>query len=656
MSHLPQTPDASLPSALTQLFAEGEHFLRPSADMLIDPGLEDSQTVAAIAAAAAEQAQAAEHAAEQELLSHEIDLPLPEKQSALEVVALSLRTENDRLRRAVSYLEAQGLGLEVEGPLPALPLEMDVNDFDISQHTLRELASAAAGEAFFPALEGLHNIHVEEENSASMADFLHGLVAQVTVPRTREARPKTVDPFEIARRGIEAEIETTRVAIAEKEAEIAANKEGKSQTALEKDDKAGLDAQVVKVTSALDGARTRAAVLRDAVLRLKRERDAVHFDVLGMEAELAVMGDGGRAAASARVLRDIRSYLEDVLKNYKENGKLPAQPLPSLPPLMLATMAPPSSLPKKRGRPPRSATRASVVPAQLAHLVPEADEVAARAEHAPIRRKGIKRNKIELEREALRINEETEMMKSLARMGVWKGDEWVEELIHLFPSATHPALPVASSILSTLRALTAPGKGNDLRAEERAALVGVSALLACERIKMDPLSPFMTPRKKKRQVEEDGATPKRARVDEDAVTPKHVRMAEDEHIIGDPQTPSRRSARAAAKMREREGVAAFLAMRPGQSLQVVEEEEEAEQEQQEGARLARRDLEAEIDDVLGRRVRRRLRPRRDWTFREAVWSPNREEMEQMLASVQVKDKGKAKAGDFARQISDMVVT
>ncbi|BEI92530.1 uncharacterized protein CcaverHIS019_0501580 [Cutaneotrichosporon cavernicola] len=426
MSHLPQTPDASLPSALTQLFAEGEHFLRPSADMLIDPGLEDSQTVAAIAAAAAEQAQAAEHAAEQELLSHEIDLPLPEKQSALEVVALSLRTENDRLRRAVSYLEAQGLGLEVEGPLPALPLEMDVNDFDISQHTLRELASAAAGEAFFPALEGLHNIHVEEENSASMADFLHGLVAQVTVPRTREARPKTVDPFEIARRGIEAEIETTRVAIAEKEAEIAANKEGKSQTALEKDDKAGLDAQVVKVTSALDGARTRAAVLRDAVLRLKRERDAVHFDVLGMEAELAVMGDGGRAAASARVLRDIRSYLEDVLKNYKENGKLPAQPLPSLPPLMLATMAPPSSLPKKRGRPPRSATRASVVPAQLAHLVPEADEVAARAEHAPIRRKGIKRNKIELEREALRINEETEMMKSLARMGVWKGDEWVE--------------------------------------------------------------------------------------------------------------------------------------------------------------------------------------------------------------------------------------
>lgn len=96
---------------------------------------------------------------------------------------------------------------------------------------------------------------------------------------------------------------------------------------------------------------------------------------------------------------------------------------------MLASMAPPSSLPKKRGRPPRSAAKPSVVPAQLAHLVPDDAEVAAKAEHAPIRRKGIKRNKVELEREQARITEETEMMKSLARMGVWKGEEvgWVEE-------------------------------------------------------------------------------------------------------------------------------------------------------------------------------------------------------------------------------------
>lgn len=55
------------------------------------------------------------------------------------------------------------------------------------------------------------------------------------------------------------------------------------------------------------------------------------------------------------------------------------------------------------------------------------------------------------------------------------------ELIPLFPSATHPAIPIASRILSTLRTLTAPGKGNDIKPEERAALVGVAAVLGCEK-------------------------------------------------------------------------------------------------------------------------------------------------------------------------------
>lgn len=55
------------------------------------------------------------------------------------------------------------------------------------------------------------------------------------------------------------------------------------------------------------------------------------------------------------------------------------------------------------------------------------------------------------------------------------------ELTPLFPSATHRALPVASQILSTLRHLTAPGKGNELKPEERPALVGIAALLGCER-------------------------------------------------------------------------------------------------------------------------------------------------------------------------------
>ncbi|WVW84812.1 hypothetical protein I302_106847 [Kwoniella bestiolae CBS 10118] len=61
------------------------------------------------------------------------------------------------------------------------------------------------------------------------------------------------------------------------------------------------------------------------------------------------------------------------------------------------------------------------------------------------------------------------------------------ELIPLFPSATHPAIPISAQILSTLRNLTGPGKGNDLKPEERAALVGVSALLGCEKIQSKDL-------------------------------------------------------------------------------------------------------------------------------------------------------------------------
>ncbi|ORX37322.1 hypothetical protein BD324DRAFT_650922 [Kockovaella imperatae] len=62
-----------------------------------------------------------------------------------------------------------------------------------------------------------------------------------------------------------------------------------------------------------------------------------------------------------------------------------------------------------------------------------------------------------------------------------------KELVPLFPSALHPALPIASQILSTLRNLTAPGRGNDLPPEERAALVGISALLGCERVQSKDL-------------------------------------------------------------------------------------------------------------------------------------------------------------------------
>lgn len=442
MSHPPPTPDPHIPSALTRLFAEGDHFLRQSEDdMLIDPGLEDEPAVGAIAAAVADahaQAQAGGELLHEETLNMHVDdvgvdgdvqlhdvalheqtrsalqdqshphleanaqhdahtpthLPQPPiadkppdedrgrkyELSALEVLSISLQAENDRLRRAISTLEGEGIGLDPEAVpiVPDVPISVDHLEVDdlsgITQHTLRELASAAVGEGFvnFPGLESLQHlenevehahehIHVQEPgsgrggepsepNPATLSDFLHGLVAQVTVPRGSGDVPHpTVDPFDVTRRALDAEIASTRAAIAAKEAEIAAAKagqkpdgeengeadkggegEGAANTAANEStvatpaadtaapDKAALDAQLAKVGTALESARRRAAVLRDAVLRVKRERDAAAFNVLGMEAELAVLGDGAEGAAAERALRDVRAYIEDMLKAYKE--------------------------------------------------------------------------------------------------------------------------------------------------------------------------------------------------------------------------------------------------------------------------------------------------------------------------------------------------
>lgn len=56
----------------------------------------------------------------------------------------------------------------------------------------------------------------------------------------------------------------------------------------------------------------------------------------------------------------------------------------------------------------------------------------------------------------------------------------MQEIAPFFPNRDHPALPRALEILRTLRFQTASGRGNELRAEERSALVGVSVILACE--------------------------------------------------------------------------------------------------------------------------------------------------------------------------------
>ena len=135
------------------------------------------------------------------------------------------------------------------------------------------------------------------------------------------------------------------------------------------------------------------------------------------------------------VLNSLRSHVEGILASYLENGTLPASPvhpvhLPNqpLPPL-------PSTLPRRRGRPARSHPRPSVLPPELAHLVPARDEVKAREVEAPIRRKGVKRTREDLEREKRREEEEGEVLRGLVGvrmgLGVWAGggknDEGVQE-------------------------------------------------------------------------------------------------------------------------------------------------------------------------------------------------------------------------------------
>lgn len=190
-------------------------------------------------------------------------------------------------------------------------------------------------------------------------------------------------------------------------------------------------------------------------------------------------------------------------------------------------------------------------------------------------------------------------------------------------------------------------------------------------IKFDPHSPFTTPRKKFRAAStkdltglltphkhspaassplRTATTPsgkKRALGDDEDATPtKRTRTSatrdevrEEMEEAGDPQTPSRRaSSRAAAKAKqsERDGMAAFLALRPGGAADIVDKEAQARAEANKApepqAQLATVDLQAEIDAVMGRRNKRRMRERRDWTFREEVWAPKREEMVRILAA------------------------
>ncbi|WOO77560.1 Charged multivesicular body protein 6 [Vanrija pseudolonga] len=260
--------------------------------------------------------------------------------------------------------------------------------------------------------------------------------------------------------------------------------------------------------------------------------------------------------------------------------------------------------------------------------------------------------------------------------------------------ATHPALPVAADILSTLRHLTAPGKGNDLRAEERTALVGVAALLGCERVQshdlletavqrassvsparfksalatsrrllaaaeesapspsrrrpatqaapaptaVPALSPFATPKKKFKYasgVDLSGlvssphkhspatGSPLRSSASASAsavATPsKRAREVDDGDEVETTPTKPRATPRAASarKTHNDDDVAAFFALRPGAGTSPDKGKGKAEAEDTADANL---DFLHRLPSPPAVSRRRTKRPRRDWTYAEAVWA------------------------------------
>lgn len=363
MAH-PSSHD-TLPSALSSLFESPHHHFLPAGgdenDILIDPSLEDAAAAVAVAqppvsesvphadtdvnvdaaaAAAATALELAESDAGADVKHDDNRKTRGTRRSdpnALEVTLMSLRGENDRLRKMIAALE---------GTIMPGPTDLDGDDI-IAQNTLRELATAAvsSGELAGFGFESLqqhleqqaHQLDVPEPSLSGVgdigggiggedgpsegtaADFLHGLVTQVT-----EAQPlphAESDPFWITRVALENEIAATRALIAAKESEISAFRDGTvALPIIEPVDRAQLDAQVAKTATALDASRNKAAVLRDIAERIEENRLALELEVSEKRDELAAsfVHDGEESGDGHRALVEVRSYLEGVLKLWKD--------------------------------------------------------------------------------------------------------------------------------------------------------------------------------------------------------------------------------------------------------------------------------------------------------------------------------------------------
>ncbi|KAK4686346.1 hypothetical protein P7C73_g3783, partial [Tremellales sp. Uapishka_1] len=322
-------------------------------------------------------------------------------QSALEYTCVSMEAENDRLRSIIACLEN------------------GVDDELMNGRTLGELANAAISGSGFAGFESLseHLLHDSGETSrATGFDYTQGLVSSITLLEPKDVRVSPCDPFEITRLALLSDIEETKQQILEKEREIRDFNNGATDVSSLAAASSSLSQKEVegRIKTTDEGIATldmELGVLRDINLRFQTEVRTLRLEETG--AGLQDAGDADEEVLGALI--DVRRYIEDLLKIWKEKGTLPTAPLISLPPLLLPT--PPATVPKKRGRPPRSISRHSILPPALRHLVPDDETVKTRGEETPIRRKGVKRSRDALEREKKREEEENEILRGLVGVG-----------------------------------------------------------------------------------------------------------------------------------------------------------------------------------------------------------------------------------------------
>jgi hypothetical protein len=321
------TPHDPLPSSLSSLFDSPHHHFLPASDDLIDPQLRDDDVAAAatvleLAEADADvrdDATSGSAGAKRPAEDGSGDGPgdgVPKRlrrtdPSPLDVTLVALLGENERLRKVVAALERPD----------EHQMQQEHEDM-LAEATLRELATAAVGGFGFETLQSqldasallpLHEVEAVTV-AVSAADYLHGLVTQIT---PCAPAPAPTDPFAWTRAVLEDDIRATSETIARKEDEIDAIRHGTVVPEPEVQDQLALEGQLAMTATLLETVSRNVRVLRDIAARLQESHDEIAADLADKQEELAMLEDSVVADGSA-ALGQVRGYIEGALKLWRE--------------------------------------------------------------------------------------------------------------------------------------------------------------------------------------------------------------------------------------------------------------------------------------------------------------------------------------------------